>query len=54
MCGRIAAVAVRRGRPRQVSDSWIAACCLADGLPLATFNVKDYLDFADHEGLVLL
>lgn len=52
--GRICASASRRGRPRQVNDSWVAACCLSNGLPLATINVKDYEDFADHEGLVLL
>ncbi|HEY9388584.1 MAG TPA: PIN domain-containing protein [Mycobacteriales bacterium] len=52
--GRICAAAARRGRPRQVNDSWIAACCLANGIPLATLNLKDYLDFADHEGLILL
>ena len=23
-------------------------------MPLATFNTKDFVDFADHEGLVLL
>jgi toxin FitB len=34
-----------------VSDTWIAACCLVDRLPLATLNTKD---FAEHDGLVLL
>jgi hypothetical protein len=24
------------------------------GLPLATFNTKDFVDYAQHEGLVLL
>ena len=24
------------------------------GLPLATFNIKDYADFAEHEGLELV
>jgi toxin FitB len=52
--GRISADAGRRGRPRPVNDSWIAACCLARGLPLATLNVKDFADYADQEGLVLL
>jgi predicted nucleic acid-binding protein len=32
----------RRGRPRPVNDTWIAACCLVEGLPLATFNTKDF------------
>lgn len=52
--GRISAAATRRGRPRPVNDTWIAATCLANGVQLATFNVKDYEDFADHEGLVLV
>jgi predicted nucleic acid-binding protein len=33
---------------------WNAACCLVEGLPLATFNVKDYVDFADHHDLQLI
>ena len=41
-------------RPRPVNDSWIAACCLARELPLATLNIKDYADFAEHEGLELV
>ena len=40
--------------PRPVNDSWIAACCLVRELPLATFNIKDYADFAEHEGLELV
>ena len=36
------------------NDTWIAACCLAYDLPLATLNVKDFRDFAEHEGLILL
>jgi toxin FitB len=52
--GSISAAAYRRGRPPPMNDAWIAACCLARGLPLATFNVKDFADFAEHEGLVLL
>jgi predicted nucleic acid-binding protein len=43
---------LRRRTP--VNDSWIAACCLVRELPLATFNTKDYVDFVEHEGLVLL
>jgi predicted nucleic acid-binding protein len=42
----IAAYAYLRGRPRPTNDSWIAACCLAYDLPLATQNVKDFQDFA--------
>lgn len=42
------------GRPRPVNDSWIAACCLAHDLPLATFNAKDFADYASHDGLHLI
>jgi hypothetical protein len=35
-----------RGRPRPVNDSWIAACCVAHGLPLATFNTRDFVALA--------
>jgi predicted nucleic acid-binding protein len=52
--GQISAYAIRRGRPRPANDSWIAACALTYGLPLATLNVKDYEDFAEHEGLTLI
>jgi toxin FitB len=52
--GDIQARAQLRGRPRPTNDSWIAACCLVDSLPLATFNTKDYVDFAAHEGLQLV
>lgn len=52
--GELAAAADRRGRPRPQNDTWVAACCLAYDLPLATLNVKDYRDFAEHEGLVLI
>ena len=51
--GEIWANAQLRGRPRPVNDSWIAACCLAHDLPLATFNTKDFADFAENDGLVL-
>ena len=52
--GEIQAHARLRGRPRPINDSWVAACCLARGLPLATLNIKDYADFAEHESLELL
>jgi predicted nucleic acid-binding protein len=52
--GQLAASGQRRGRPAPVNDTWIAACCLAEGLPLATFNIKDHLDFARHHGLTLI
>src|SRR5436190_18504073 len=38
--GTISAETRRRGRPRPINDSWVAACCLARRLPLATLNVK--------------
>lgn len=49
--GEIVAYADRRGHPRPVNDSWIAAACLAYDLPLATLNVADFQDFAEYEGL---
>lgn len=52
--GEIQARAQRRGRPRPVNDSWIAACALVFGVPLATFNTKDFADFAQHDGLRLM
>jgi toxin FitB len=51
--GHLQARAQQRGRPRPVNDSWIAACCVVDQLPLATFNGKDFADFADYDGLRL-
>lgn len=45
-------IAVGWGRP--ANDSWIAACCLVYGIPLATFNIKDYLYFKDEHGLALV
>jgi len=32
---------------------WIAAVSIADRIPLATRNVKDYEDFATFHGLIL-
>ena len=52
--GEIVAHADRRGRPRPVNDSWIAATCLAYDLPLATLNIADFQDFADYEGLRII
>jgi toxin FitB len=52
--GELSAGGTLRGRPRPVNDTWVAACCLAYGLPLATLNVKDFADFAEHDGLVLI
>ena len=52
--GHLQARAQLRGRPRPVNDAWIAACCIVHGVPLATFNVKDYTDIAAHDGLDLV
>ena len=52
--GHMCAEAKRRGRPYPLNDSWTAACCLTEGLPLATLNTKDFADIAEHHGLVLL
>ena len=52
--GELQARAARRGRPRPVNDTWIAACCLVRGLPLATLNLKDFADFAEHDGLRII
>ena len=51
--GELAANAQRRGRPRPVNDTWIAACCLVDDVPLLTLNVGDLKDFGE-DGLRLL
>jgi toxin FitB len=52
--GELQARAERRGRPRPVNDTWIAASCLVRELPLATLNIKDFADFADHDGLRII
>lgn len=52
--GEISAFSERRGLPRPMNDTWIAACCLAEALPLATLNVKEFSDFAEHEGLTIV
>jgi predicted nucleic acid-binding protein len=52
--GSITTAAQRRGRPRPLHDTWIAACCIEVGLPLLTLNRRDFDDFAEHDGLVLL
>jgi len=46
--------AQRRGRPRPLNDTWIAACCIEGGLPLLTLNRRDFAYFAEYDGLVLL
>jgi toxin FitB len=52
--GRLAADTQGRGNPVSHNDTWIAACCLSEGMPLVTRNVKDFVDFAEHHGLVLI
>jgi predicted nucleic acid-binding protein len=52
--GELQANAQLRGRPRPANGTWIAACCLVRDLPLATFNIKGFADYAEHEGLELL
>lgn len=52
--GEITAYAQLRGRLRPFDDSWVAACCLAYELPLATLNVKHFEDYAEHEGLKII
>ena len=49
--GLISAHAHQRGYRSDSNDSWIAASCLAYGLPLATLNVKHYDTFVTHEQL---
>ncbi|WP_205752449.1 PIN domain-containing protein [Cryptosporangium phraense] len=51
--GHLAAAAIRRGRKVSENDTWIAACCLVDGVPLATLNMKDFVGFARYHGLDL-
>jgi predicted nucleic acid-binding protein len=52
--GRLSADGKRRGRTHPINDCWIAATCLTEGLPLATFNTKDYEDIAANSGLTLI
>ena len=52
--GQLQARAQLRGRPRSHNDTWIAACCLVDNLPLATLNTKDFADFAERDGLTFI
>lgn len=52
--GELCADAASRGERRAQRDSWVAACCLAHGLPLATTKLRDYIDFAEHGGLALI
>ncbi len=49
--GQLSVLSERRGRARPINDTWIAACCLVAGLPLATRNLKDFADFAMYDSL---
>jgi predicted nucleic acid-binding protein len=49
--GQLQARAQRRGRPRPVNDTWIAACRPVHRLPLAIFKTRDFADFAQYDGL---
>jgi toxin FitB len=40
--GEITGSALAAGKPLPANDAWVAACCLAHGLPLATLNRRDY------------
>jgi len=48
---RVVVALERPGRPIGYNDSWIAACCIAADLPLATYNRQH---FERVEGLVIL
>ena len=52
--GRLAAAAQLRGDTRSDNDLWVAACCLSQGLPLVTRNVKDFVAVVQHHGLTLI
>ena len=52
--GLVRARAQKRGRLHPVNDTLIAASCIALNVPLITFNLKDFEDFAEHEGLQLI
>jgi predicted nucleic acid-binding protein len=52
--GTLSGIGKQQGRSHPINDTWIASCCLAEGLPLATLNVKDYQDFVIHHGLAVV
>jgi predicted nucleic acid-binding protein len=49
-----ASLAARLPGARSDNDRWVAACCLSEGLPLVTRNVKDFIAVAQHHGLTLI
>ncbi len=52
--GRLWAASRKAGRPAPQNDTWIAASCLVEQLPLLTLNAKDYAYFAEYHDLALL
>jgi toxin FitB len=40
--GELTGAALRAGRPLPANDAWIAACCVAYGVPLSTLNTRDF------------
>jgi toxin FitB len=52
--GNLSADGKRRGQTTPINDTWIAACCLSEGVALATLNLKDYSSFTEHHGLTLV
>jgi predicted nucleic acid-binding protein len=52
--GDLAGAAQLRGRPRPQNDTWIAACCIRQNVPLITLNTADFMEFAEHDGPVLV
>lgn len=51
---QLTASARQRGRPRPANDTWIAACGLAYDIALVTMNRRDFDDFEQHHGVVVL
>ncbi len=47
--GQLTGEALRSGRPLPANDAWVAACCLAEALPLATLNLRHYEQIAGLE-----
>lgn len=40
--GELTGSALRSGAPLPANDAWVAACCLAHTVPLATLNLRHY------------
>ena len=52
--GRTRSEGTAAGRPPPVNDTWIAACCLVDDVPLLTLNRADFEDYSRHDRLHLV